>query len=246
MNACGLGSRPQPGQGPGQGPGGNSTRFLQRFDHNRDGKVSRAEFDGPPRRFRILDRNGDGSLSGDELQQGNRPGATRELPGNRRGPGAAATQRPARQLEATASSGIETSIDAADTEKDVRADAAWNELPPSFVFILSDDQGWTGLSVQMHDAVPGSKSDFYRTPNLERLASQGMRFSCAYSPAANCSPTRASLLTDRSPAKLHITDVPHGQSPGAANTSRPTNTRLLSHQRTLLGTLLQGVRSCRG
>lgn len=76
---------------------------------------------------------------------------------------------------------------------------------PNFVFVLSDDQDWTGLSVQMHDAIPNSKSDFYRTPNLEELARQGMRFSSAYAPSPVCSPTRYSLLTGKSPAQLQWT-----------------------------------------
>jgi len=76
---------------------------------------------------------------------------------------------------------------------------------PNFVFILSDDQDWTGLSVQMHDAVPNSKSDFYRTPNLKKLAEQGMRFTDGYAPAPVCSPTRYSLQTGKSPAQLHWT-----------------------------------------
>jgi len=76
---------------------------------------------------------------------------------------------------------------------------------PNFVFILSDDQDWTGLSVQMDDRVPNSRSDFYHTPNLERLAAQGVRFSDAYAPSPVCSPTRYSLLTGKSPAQLHWT-----------------------------------------
>lgn len=74
--------------------------------------------------------------------------------------------------------------------------------PPNFIFILSDDQDWTGLSVQMHPDLPNSKSDFYRTPNLEKFAAQGMRFSAAYAPAPVCSPTRISLQTGRNPAAL--------------------------------------------
>ena len=72
---------------------------------------------------------------------------------------------------------------------------------PNFIFMLSDDQGWDGLSVQMHDAISGSKSDFYQTPNLEKLARQGLRFSAAYSPSPVCSPTRCSLQTGKSPAQ---------------------------------------------
>ena len=76
---------------------------------------------------------------------------------------------------------------------------------PNFVFILSDDQNWNGLSVQMHDRIPASKSDFYRTPSLEKLAGQGMRFAAAYAPSPVCSPTRCSLQTGKSPAQLHWT-----------------------------------------
>ena len=72
---------------------------------------------------------------------------------------------------------------------------------PNFIFMLSDDQGWDGLSVQMDDAISGSKSDFYQTPNIEKLAQQGMRFSAAYSPSPVCSPTRCSLQTGKSPAQ---------------------------------------------
>ena len=82
------------------------------------------------------------------------------------------------------------------------ASSAFAAAPPNFIFILSDDQDWTGLSVQMHPDLPNSKSDFYRTPNLEKFAAQGMRFSAAYAPAPVCSPTRISLQTGRNPAAL--------------------------------------------
>ena len=48
--------------------------------------------------------------------------------------------------------------------------------PPNFIFILTDDLGWTCLSQRMDDRVPNSKSDYHETPNLERLARAGMRF----------------------------------------------------------------------
>lgn len=72
---------------------------------------------------------------------------------------------------------------------------------PNFILILSDDQGWNGTSVQMDAEVPESRSDFYQTPNLEKLAAQGMRFSSAYAPSPVCSPTRYSLQTGKSPAR---------------------------------------------
>ena len=45
---------------------------------------------------------------------------------------------------------------------------------PNVILFLTDDQGWTGTSVQMDATVPESKSDFYRTPALVRLAREGM------------------------------------------------------------------------
>ena len=76
---------------------------------------------------------------------------------------------------------------------------------PNIVLMISDDQAWYGTSVQMHPDMPNSKSDFYRTPRLEELASQGMRFTDAYAPATVCSATRASLQTGMTPAKNHWT-----------------------------------------
>jgi len=59
--------------------------------------------------------------------------------------------------------------------------------PPNIVFILADDLGWTDV------ACFGSK--YYETPNIDRLAAQGLKFTSAYTAAPNCSPTRASLMT---------------------------------------------------
>ncbi|NBS14971.1 MAG: sulfatase, partial [Verrucomicrobia bacterium] len=69
---------------------------------------------------------------------------------------------------------------------------------PNVVVILADDLGWKDLGCY--------GSDFYETPNLDRLAQEGMRFTDAYASACVCSPTRASLLTGKSPARLHLTD----------------------------------------
>lgn len=76
---------------------------------------------------------------------------------------------------------------------------------PNIIFMLSDDQGWNGLSVPMHPEVAASRGASFHTPHLERLAARGMRFSQAYSPAPVCSPTRISLQTGKSPAQLHWT-----------------------------------------
>ena len=85
------------------------------------------------------------------------------------------------------------------------ATAADRQSQPNIVLMLADDQGWNGLSVAMAPDVPGSRGEIFQTPNIARLAAQGMRFSNAYSPAPVCSPTRISIQTGKSPAQLHWT-----------------------------------------
>ncbi len=69
--------------------------------------------------------------------------------------------------------------------------------PPNFVFILVDDLGWADVGCY--------GADLHETPNIDRLAKQGMRFTNAYAAAPVCSPTRASIMTGKCPARLHIT-----------------------------------------
>ena len=69
---------------------------------------------------------------------------------------------------------------------------------PNIVLILVDDLGWMDLSCQ--------GSDYFRTPNIDRLASQGMRFTDAYAACAVCSPTRAAVMTGRWPGRIGVTD----------------------------------------
>lgn len=76
---------------------------------------------------------------------------------------------------------------------------------PNIVLMLADDQGWAGLSVPMHPQLAASRGEVFQTPCLQRFAAQGMRFSAAYAPAPVCSPTRISLQTGKSPARLHWT-----------------------------------------
>ena len=77
----------------------------------------------------------------------------------------------------------------------------------NFILILSDDQGWGTMSFEYDPEVPDSKSDFYQTPNVEKLARLGMRFTNAYSAHPNCSSSRASIQTGRSPAALRFTET---------------------------------------
>jgi len=68
---------------------------------------------------------------------------------------------------------------------------------PNVLFILVDDMGWTDLE--------GYGSDLHHTLHIDALADQGMRFTNAYSASPVCSPTRASIMTGKHPAKLHMT-----------------------------------------
>jgi arylsulfatase A-like enzyme len=83
-------------------------------------------------------------------------------------------------------------------------------LQPNIIFILIDDLGWADGDC--------FGSQFYRTPQLSRLAAGGMRFTQAYAACAVCSPTRAALMTGKAPARLHITDWIAGE--GAPKDSR--------------------------
>ena len=76
------------------------------------------------------------------------------------------------------------------------------DSPPNFIFILTDDQGWSFTSIGMDDGIPESKSDYFETPNIDRMARSGIRFSQAYSPASICSPSRRSILFGQTPARL--------------------------------------------
>ena len=76
------------------------------------------------------------------------------------------------------------------------------ENQPNIILVLTDDQGWTDSSVRMMKDREDSKSDFYETPNMERMAEEGMIFSSAYAPAPVCTPTRYSILYGKTPAKL--------------------------------------------
>jgi arylsulfatase A-like enzyme len=67
----------------------------------------------------------------------------------------------------------------------------------NFVFILADDLGWADTSPY--------GADLHETPNLERLAGSGVKFTRAYAAAPVCTPTRASIQSGKHPARLHMT-----------------------------------------
>lgn len=77
-------------------------------------------------------------------------------------------------------------------------EARSEERTPNILLILIDDLGWMDLACQGNRLV--------ETPNIDRFATQGMRFTDAYAAAPVCSPTRAAILTGKSPARLRITN----------------------------------------
>ena len=111
---------------------------------------------------------------------------------------------------------------------------------PNIIFIYADDMGWTGTSVEMMKGHAETKSDFYLTPHLKTLAAKGMVFSQAYSPGPMCTPSRAAVLTGRTPAELHITSPGGG---GRADTSRkvltPRSSTQLPRDGATIGTALK-------
>ena len=73
--------------------------------------------------------------------------------------------------------------------------------PPNFILILTDDQSWVGSSALMDPENPETKSDYFQTPNIERLMGMGMRFTQGYAPAPLCCPTRRSIQVGQTPAR---------------------------------------------
>jgi len=87
--------------------------------------------------------------------------------------------------------------------------ASAQETPPNFVILFADDLGINDLGCF------GRKDQ--NTPNLDKLASEGARFTQAYAAASVCSPSRAALMTGQSPARLKITTFLTGRSDRASH-----------------------------
>lgn len=83
---------------------------------------------------------------------------------------------------------------------------------PNIILITVDDLGWTDLTCY--------GSEFYETPNIDRLASNGIRFTNSYAAAAICSPTRAAIMTGKYPARIGITDWIRAKFQGGGDENR--------------------------
>jgi arylsulfatase A-like enzyme len=91
---------------------------------------------------------------------------------------------------------LSSEVRAAAMANSVQRSSAAQESRPNIVFILADDLGWGDLSCY-------GRPD-YRTPNIDRLALQGTKFTDAYSASAVCTPTRCGYITGRYPARFKI------------------------------------------
>jgi len=104
--------------------------------------------------------------------------------------------------------------------------AAHAATRPNVVFILADDLGWMDLSCY--------GSPFCETPNIDRLAKEGVRFTQAYTAASICSPTRSSIMTGKVPVRTGITDyIPGLSSEGRKLVTRRTKTELALEEVTI-------------
>ena len=70
---------------------------------------------------------------------------------------------------------------------------------PNFLFFLVDDLGYMDIGANNPDT-------FYETPNVDRLARDGMRFTNGYAACPVCSPTRYSIMTGKYPSRVDATD----------------------------------------
>jgi arylsulfatase A-like enzyme len=105
--------------------------------------------------------------------------------------------------------------------------------PPNVILIVADDLGWTDLGCY--------GSDLYRSPYIDGLARDGMRFTANYSACTVCSPTRAALLTGKYPARLHITDWIPGLAPANPKLIVPNFTKQLPREETTIAEVLHSA-----
>ena len=88
--------------------------------------------------------------------------------------------------------------------------AAENDKPKNVVFILVDDLGYMDIGANNPDT-------FYETPNIDRLATEAMRFTNGYAANPVCSPTRYSIMTGKHPSRVDATNYFSGRRSGRFN-----------------------------
>lgn len=113
-------------------------------------------------------------------------------------------------------------------------DQAPEPRPPlNFVFLLVDDWGWLDAGCL--------GSDLYETPNIDRLAADGVRFANAYAACTVCSPTRAAIMTGMYPGRTRVTDWIPGHTRRQAKLRVPAWTQQLEHEHVTIAEALRKV-----
>jgi len=102
---------------------------------------------------------------------------------------------------------------------------------PNVLFIIADDMTSTMMGC--------AGSSFYETPNLDRMAQRGSLFTQAYGTGPVCSPSRASLMTGRHPARLHLTNYTPGSVPDNPPLLTPEWKPYLPEEEDTLGNIFQ-------
>lgn len=105
---------------------------------------------------------------------------------------------------------------------------------PNVIFIMLDDFGYHQMGCY--------GSTYFETPNMDRLAQEGMRFTNAYASAALSSPTRAALLSGKYPARLKLTDWLNGYAePTSVDLSAPNWTKGLAEEELVLPAMMKSA-----
>jgi arylsulfatase A-like enzyme len=102
---------------------------------------------------------------------------------------------------------------------------------PNIILLLVDDLGWIDIG--------SYGSSFYETPNIDKLTKEGIKFTNAYSACNVCSPSRASILTGKYPARLHLTDWIEGYQKPFAKLLPPAWTMYLPLEETTIAEVLK-------
>jgi len=114
------------------------------------------------------------------------------------------------------------------------ASSAMPQRKWNIVFILADDMGWNQARYM-------GITRFYETPNIDRIAAEGMYFTDAYAAAPVCSPSRASIMTGKYPARLHITDYIPGNHYPYAKLKTPEQRHMLPLEEVTIAEMLKEV-----
>src|SRR5512138_3835652 len=88
--------------------------------------------------------------------------------------------------------------------------ARGGERKPNFLFVYTDDQRWDALGVVQHEQGEKGRFPWLKTPNLDRMASEGARFRNAFVTSSLCSPSRAAFLTGR---YNHLNGIANNHTP---------------------------------